>query len=105
MCNLGLDTSFGRLEKSKLEVLIRTLTEIGKVRVDLLKCRLSNCMYGKSSFFVKNKGMESVRKYLEGSTFKISGGMWLKFFMSMLVLYAASEISYFKFKLYNMISI
>lgn len=66
---------------------------------------MSNCIYGMSSFFIKNEGMKSVRKYLEGSTFKVSGGKWLKFFMSMLVLYASSEISYFKFKLYNMISI
>lgn len=67
---------------------------------------MSNCIYGMSSFFIKKKkGMEGVRKYLEGPTFKISGGLWLKFFMSMLVLYVSSEISYFKFKLYNMISI
>lgn len=40
-------------------------------------------MYGMISFFdkKKNEGMESVRKYPEGSTFKISGRMWLKLFI------------------------
>lgn len=73
MCSLGLDTGFGQLGKSKygLEVLVGTLTEIEKVRIDK-KMHVIKLYEWYVLIFDKNKSMESVCRKISGRILQVS---------------------------------